>query len=281
MKKTLFFSFILCFLLISCNKTFLLEEKYYGNSTFNELNENMLSTLIKNKESFGVFIYQPLCVSSCDFDYVLKDFVEEYQISFYKIPFSQIKNTELRYIKYYPSFVIYRNGKKVDYLDANSNKDIEYYKSVDGFKKWFTNYVKLKEVNIVNKKDEEVEEETEINIDISNNLKELKYDENKVNIYLFWGRGCPRCDEELSFLRSIEKEYGKYFILNTFEVWFDEENKNILKNFSNIMGDEVIGVPYMIIGDRSFIGYSKEIEKHILETIKAQYKNSYDVYFNN
>ena len=49
-----------------------------------------------------------------------------------------MKETELKeYIKYYPSLVIYYEGEIVDYLDTNSDSDSEYYKSVDGFKKWF------------------------------------------------------------------------------------------------------------------------------------------------
>ena len=45
------------------------------------------------------------------------------------------------------------------------------------------------------------------------------------------------------------------------------------------MGDEVSGVPYTIIGEKTFSGFSETYEKDILDAIKNQYQNSYDVYF--
>ena len=45
------------------------------------------------------------------------------------------------------------------------------------------------------------------------------------------------------------------------------------------MGDEVKGVPYTIIGKETFTGFSEDYEENMLNAIKNQYKNSYDVYF--
>ena len=51
---------------------FSLEEKYYGQSGIKEITENELEKLREEKESFAVFIYQPMCVTSSDFEEVLK-----------------------------------------------------------------------------------------------------------------------------------------------------------------------------------------------------------------
>ena len=73
--------------------------------------------------------------------------MKKYKISFYKIPYSKIKNTELgKKIKYYPSFIIYQNGKIIDYLEADKNEDLKRYKNVDEFKQWFTKYIKIKNI---------------------------------------------------------------------------------------------------------------------------------------
>jgi len=136
-----------CYLLIGCNnnKTFLLDEEYYKSSEFTELEINDFNVLVNNNKSFAIFIYQPLCSISYDFNKILIDFANQYQINFYTMSFSNMKETELKkYIKYYPSLVIYHNGKLVDYLDANSDSHITYYKSVDGLKKWFFSYVSIK-----------------------------------------------------------------------------------------------------------------------------------------
>ena len=45
------------------------------------------------------------------------------------------------------------------------------------------------------------------------------------------------------------------------------------------MGDEAKGVPYTIIGEKTFSGYSEEMNDEIIKAIKSQYKDSYDVYF--
>ena len=104
-------------------------------------------------------------------------------------------------------------------------------------------------------------------------------EEEKIRLYLFHQNGCPHCEEEFKFLKSIETEYGKYFTLNTFEVWYSKDNAKILEQFANAMGDEVKGVPYTIIGNKTFSGFSKKYEEQFLNAIKDQYHNSYDVYF--
>lgn len=144
MKKI--FMFIICLLLIGCSKsTFELEEKYYKNPSLNEIDISLFNTLIENKESFVVFIYQPMCSSSNNFNNIIDEFIEKYQISFYKLSFSDLKQTELKNcVKYYPSLVIFNSDKMIDYLDASEEADTNYYKNVDELKKWFTKYVVIK-----------------------------------------------------------------------------------------------------------------------------------------
>jgi len=284
MKKIIILLFFVCLILGGCTKDenkFSLDEKYYENNEYINLDKDSLDTLIENKESFAVFIYQPLCTASYEFNKVLTEFSNIYQVSFYKIAFSDIKDTPIsNYVKYYPSLIIYNKGKVVDYLDADNDKHTEYYKSVEDFAKWFSKYVNIeKTTNTSNNELEEEKIDEQIKIDA--NLENVIYDENKVNIYFFWGDGCPHCEKEFKFLESIKTEYGDYFILNTFEVWHNEDNQQILNQFASNMKDEITGVPYTIIGNKSFKGFNEKYEKKFLEAIKTQYKNSYDVYFKN
>ena len=58
-------------------------------------------------------------------------------------------------------------------------------------------------INISNKMNEEKIKST---ITMNSKLSDVVYDENKLNIYLFWGKGCPHCEEEWEFLnRSAPK----------------------------------------------------------------------------
>ncbi len=265
---------------------FYLDDKYYNENTSNSFKEIELSDFEKmsnNKETFALFVYQPLCETSAGLEEIVKKFQSEYQIQFYAIAFSKIKDSpKCSYLKYYPSFIIIKDGEMVDYLDANDNDDIKYYKSYDSFTKWFTTYVKLKSKRNVNSTSNTSNSNTPSNSN-SNiekiTLKNVKKSKNKVNIYFFWGNGCSHCKEEKEFFNSIEKEYGKYYNLYMFETWFNEENEKNMHLFASAMGDTIKGVPYTIIGHETYKGFSSEKGNDMKKAIKKQYKKSYDVYF--
>lgn len=151
MKKK--YLIILCFLIILllsglflfCNKKFYLEPKYYGKSNLIDIDLSRIEKLIEDKENFGVFVSQTMCVVSSDFQKVIEQFQKEKNLTFYNINFSLINDSsKFKNIKYYPSFIIFKNGKIVDYLEVNKNEHVEYYSSSLGFEKWFTKYVELK-----------------------------------------------------------------------------------------------------------------------------------------
>lgn len=134
------------FLYKTSNFMFYIEEKYYGKDEFNEINEKQLSSLIQNKESFVIFMHQPMCSKSYEFNKILVEFQKEEKISFYKIKFEKInKIKQLNKIKYYPSFAIINNGTLIDFLDAQSNEDINKYKNKEEFSNWFYSYITKKE----------------------------------------------------------------------------------------------------------------------------------------
>lgn len=124
---------------------FYLEEKYYGTSVFNEITTNELNELIDNGESFAIFIHQPFCSTSYEFNKILTKYADENKVSFYKMSFDEMKKSSLyQNIKYYPSFAIYNNGKLIDYLEADSDEDLNRYKDLEEFKQWFNSYIQIK-----------------------------------------------------------------------------------------------------------------------------------------
>ena len=112
--------FFLAFFLCGCNKNLVkLDSKYYKESSFIEVNKDELNDLISKEESFMLFIYQPLCQTSYEFNTVVTRFSKEYQMTIYKIEFEDVKKTSLgEDIKYYPSFAIVNKGKLVDFLKS-------------------------------------------------------------------------------------------------------------------------------------------------------------------
>ncbi|MDD2470044.1 MAG: hypothetical protein PHI22_03875 [Bacilli bacterium] len=139
---------IVTFLLLTRSQkeeAFYLDDEYYGNSSLIEIDSEKLKNLEEDKRSFVVFAHQPFCSTSYDLNNNIIEFLDTNKMSFYKILFSNIKDTSIaEHVKYCPSVVIYHNGQIVAYLDAGSDEDVAYFESVKGFKKWFTKYVLLK-----------------------------------------------------------------------------------------------------------------------------------------
>jgi thiol-disulfide isomerase/thioredoxin len=110
--------------------------------------------------------------------------------------------------------------------------------------------------------------------------KDITTNSKKLNIYVFWGNGCPHCEELGEFLDSISADYGKYYDLYTFEVWYNSDNSALMKKFAKALGDDVQGVPYFIIGSKSYSGFASSEEDEIKSQIKTQYnkKTRVDIY---
>lgn len=124
------------------NVIFYLDDKYYKSNVSIEINNDELNTMINEKESFALFIHQPGCSKSYEFNRIQSLYQTSNNVSFQKILFEDLQKTKLsKDIKYFPSFAIFNNGKLVDYLDAESNDDILKYKDYNEFSNWFNSYV--------------------------------------------------------------------------------------------------------------------------------------------
>ena len=95
--------------------------------------------------------------------------------------------------------------------------------------------------------------------------------DKKVNLYLFRGEGCPHCAEAEEWLDSIKGEYGDYFKVVDYEVWNNEDNAELMEKVAKIRNEDVSGVPYIIIGDKSWNGFDESYENDMIEQIKSVY----------
>ncbi len=90
---------------------------------------------------------------------------------------------------------------------------------------------------------------------------------NKLNIYLFWGNGCPHCAKEKTFLSKILPDYPTV-TLNQYEVYYNSNNAELMQKVADKINVDAGGIPFLIIGDQEFVGYGegatdKEIESRI------------------
>lgn len=103
----------------------------------------------------------------------------------------------------------------------------------------------------------------------------------EVNVYLFYGDGCGFCEKAKTWFASIEDEYGHMFELVKYEVWNDATNSQLMNDVAEVRKETANGVPYIIIGNQSFDGFSEEYVDTILSKIKSEYETEpserYDV----
>ena len=103
---------------------------------------------------------------------------------------------------------------------------------------------------------------------ITGDLEGYDDNEEKPVIYLFRGKGCSHCYEFLEYASSdLVKEKGDKFRLVSYEVWNNEANAELMQKVSDYFKDDANGVPYIVIGEKTFNGYSKSMNKEIEEAI--------------
>jgi protein-disulfide isomerase len=103
---------------------------------------------------------------------------------------------------------------------------------------------------------------------------DIKFDNKKINIYVFFGDGCPHCAALANYLLAdIPAEYKDYYNVYSFEVWYDDNNKALMQQFATAINYEVSGVPFMVIGNKHLSGYSSGMNDQLLSIIKEQYDN--------
>lgn len=97
----------------------------------------------------------------------------------------------------------------------------------------------------------------------------------KINVYIYKGKTCGYCAKALEFFEGLDEEYQSYFNLVEKEVWYDEDNAAEMQEVAAYFNEKVNGVPYIIIGDKTFQGFSEEQNaEQIKAAIKAGYENS-------
>ena len=110
---------------------------------------------------------------------------------------------------------------------------------------------------------------------ITYDLGDYKSNDGKVNIYLFRGQGCAHCKHFLQFVSdTLVKEYGDYFNLVSYETWHNDDNNHLMEEVKKELSVESPGVPFIVIGDKFFVGYGEARNEAIINLIKSEYENS-------
>lgn len=87
--------------------------------------------------------------------------------------------------------------------------------------------------------------------------QEMTNTEKKVNIYFFWGEGCPHCEKQKPFLEMMKSKYPEVMVYD-YEVWGNGENRDLMIEFGKKLNATVNGVPFTVVGEHYIVGWMDE-----------------------
>lgn len=92
--------------------------------------------------------------------------------------------------------------------------------------------------------------------------------DQKVNLYLFWQKGCPHCADEKEFLIELAKEYP--IRVYDYEIGYNIENQKLFQKVGKALEASTASIPFTIIGDKYIVGFGGEetTGKYIEELVK-------------
>lgn len=96
----------------------------------------------------------------------------------------------------------------------------------------------------------------------------IKNDE-KVNIYLFYSKICPHCQKEEKYFETLKEKYQDKINIYTYEVTENKTNNEIMKSLKKELKENSQGVPFTIIGSKTFLGYDESLNERIEITIES------------
>lgn len=92
---------------------------------------------------------------------------------------------------------------------------------------------------------------------------------DEVRIVLFWGDGCPHCANEKAFLDDLVARHPGV-VVDAYEVWNDEENRQRFAETAAEHGIEASGVPGTFVAGRAWIGFSDAVGAEIEGVVVAE-----------
>lgn len=101
----------------------------------------------------------------------------------------------------------------------------------------------------------------------------VKVDKNKINLYLFHSSECPHCAEERVWLEDIKKTYKNSLNIYEYEVNHNDNNAKMMEKTKARFGIDNNYVPFTVIGEREYVGFSKTTASSIENRIKEYLTN--------
>lgn len=88
-------------------------------------------------------------------------------------------------------------------------------------------------------------------------LFNIKAYAKEANVYVFYGKTCPHCEEAMKYLDKIKNKYDLNII--KYEVWYDQDNQALMDEIADFLDVNASGVPFVIIDNTPIFGYSSGV----------------------
>lgn len=108
----------------------------------------------------------------------------------------------------------------------------------------------------------------------------VEHEEDKeVILFMFYGQGCPHCGKIELFLDEMEEKYPTLKV-ERYEVYNNQENRELFQKISEAFDTEIKGVPTVFINAKVIVGFSnylgESIENEIKRCLKEECKSPMD-----
>ncbi len=118
---------------------------------------------------------------------------------------------------------------------------------------------------------------TKIEILKNDHLSDVTYDEDKKNIYIFWGNGCAHCEDLRVYLEDNTNLWKNDYQIFSFETWKDAENDKLMDDVMAFLERKNEGTPTVLIGDEVMVGFSTNSIDELNRILEEQKDSEYDV----
>ncbi len=99
-------------------------------------------------------------------------------------------------------------------------------------------------------------------------LSSYSESDDKVNVYIFRGKTCWHCLDEITWLASNYADFKDVINVHTYEVWNNKGNEKLMNLVAKELGKKASGVPFTVVGKETFSGFSEEVGTSIIEAAK-------------
>ena len=98
---------------------------------------------------------------------------------------------------------------------------------------------------------------------------------NEVNIYFFHSATCDICKQEKTYLQALKDRYPNIRVYE-YETSDNEDNYKLMREIKNLYGESRTGVPFTVIADTPYHGFSEAVKCKMQKVIYAASYNAYE-----